>query len=69
MYGEKERFAELLTRTLTVFQWAVYKKYGADKADFGELYALAAMKLREKGGFEEMEETLRGLGLEIECEF
>ena len=69
MYGEKERFAELLARTLAVFQWAVYKKYGADKADFSELYALAAMKLREKGGFEEMEETLRGLGLEIECEF
>lgn len=69
MYGEKERFAELLSRTLAVVQWAIHRKYGADKADFGELYLLMALKLTEPGGFGEIVEELRALGLDIDCGF
>ena len=69
MMTDKEQFAELLAKTLAVFQWAIHKKYGADKADFGELYLLMTLKLREKGGLDDVIETLRGLGVDTECEY
>lgn len=66
---EREQFAELLAKTLAVFQWAIHKKYGAGKEDFGELYLLMTLKLREKGGLDDVIETLRGLGVDTECEY
>lgn len=61
-------FAELLSRTLAVFQWAIFKKYGATREDFGELYLLMTLKLTEAGGFNEIVEELRAIGLDIDCE-
>ncbi|MBQ3302571.1 MAG: hypothetical protein IJH04_10605 [Eggerthellaceae bacterium] len=62
-------FAELLSKTLAVFQWAIHKKYGASREDFCELYLLMTLKLSEPDGFAEIIETLKDLGLEVECEF
>ena len=61
-------FAELLSRTLAVFQWAIHEKYGATREDFGELYLLMTLKLTEAGGFGEIVEELRAIGLDIDCE-
>ena len=63
----EEQFAELLSRTLTAFQWAVHVRYGADKDDFQELYRMMALKLKRRDGMRQMADTLRGLGLEVEC--
>ena len=65
---QKERFSAMLSKMLAVFQWAVHKKYGADKTDFAELYILMDLKLQEPGAFEEISDTLRKLGLNIEYE-
>ena len=61
-------FAELLSRTLAVSQWAIFKKYGATREDFGELYLLMTLDLTEAGGFNEIVEELRAIGLDIDCE-
>ncbi len=66
MMWDKSEFALLLARTLAVFQWAVHEKYGADKADFGELYCLMALKLREPGGRKAIEKELIDLGLDVD---
>ena len=68
MMMEREQFAELLSKTLAVFQWAIHRKYGASREDFGELYLLMTLKLTEAGGFGEIVEELRAIGLDIDCE-